>query len=80
MKDEQEPGSARLNNPGGDGGLPLGDFGPAGDELLIDGQEETFSRSEVEAGRVEHPVAAGGEGDAERRLPLRDLGAGGGAG
>jgi hypothetical protein len=37
------------------------------DELLIDGQEEVFSRSEVEAGRIEHHSGA-------------DLGAGPGAG
>lgn len=32
----------------------LGDDGP--DELLIDGQEEVFSRTEIESGRVEHHV------------------------
>lgn len=31
------------------------------DELLIDGQEEVFSRSEVELGRIEHHTAAGGQ-------------------
>jgi hypothetical protein len=30
-----------------------GDFAPS-DELLIDGQEEVFSRAEVESGRIEH--------------------------
>lgn len=30
------------------------------DELLIDGQEEVFSRTEVELGRIEHHVEAGG--------------------
>lgn len=33
---------------------------PDEDELLIDGQEEVFSRSEVELGRIEHHTAAGG--------------------
>lgn len=28
----------------------------ADDELLIDGQEEVFSRSEIETGRIEHHV------------------------
>lgn len=30
-------------------------------ELLIDGQEEVFSRSEVELGRIEHHTASGGK-------------------
>jgi len=29
------------------------------DELLLDGQEEVFSRTEVELGRIEHAVEAG---------------------
>ena len=28
----------------------------AADELLVDGQEEVFSRSEIESGRIEHHV------------------------
>jgi hypothetical protein len=31
------------------------------DELLIDGQEEVFSRTEVERGRIEHATEAGGK-------------------
>ena len=37
---------------------------PPEDELLIDGQEEVFSRTEVEAGRIEHNT---GSGEAEVR-------------
>ena len=51
--------SAPLNTPAAPG-APAGDFGEADDELLIDGQEEVFSRSEVESGRIEHHVEAGG--------------------
>ncbi|HEV2081555.1 MAG TPA: hypothetical protein VGR32_03770 [Brevundimonas sp.] len=32
------------------------------DELLIDGQEEVFSRAEVELGRIEHGVGAPEDG------------------
>ncbi|WP_125255654.1 hypothetical protein [Brevundimonas fluminis] len=32
------------------------------DELLIDGQEEVFSRAEVELGRIEHGVGAPDDG------------------
>jgi hypothetical protein len=53
-----ERGSDRLNNPHSGPGV-VGDFGPGGDELLQDGQEETFSRSEVEGGRSEHQSTAG---------------------
>lgn len=31
------------------------------DELLFDGQEEVFSRTEVELGRIEHATTAGDE-------------------
>lgn len=43
-------------------GLIQGGLGGPQDELLEDGQEEVFSRTEVESGRVEHQ--AGGDGDA----------------
>ena len=36
---------------------------PAADELLIDGQEEVFSRTEVESGRIEHQAGAGSASD-----------------
>ena len=42
------------SGPGASGAAPS----PA-DELLIDGQEEVFSRTEVESGRIEHHAAAG---------------------
>ena len=35
-------------------GNALGGRGGPEDELLIDGQEEVFSRTEVELGRIEH--------------------------
>ncbi len=41
-------------------GLVVGGRGGPEDELLNDGQEEVFSRSEVELGRIEHDAAAGG--------------------
>jgi hypothetical protein len=55
--------SSDLNNPASGPGV-VGDFGPGSDELLIDGQEETFSRSEVERGRPEHQSNAG-DGEAQ---------------
>lgn len=44
-----------------------GRAGPDDDELLIDGQEEVFSRAEVELGRIEHH--AGEETDGALRKP-----------
>lgn len=36
---------------------PLADMADDGaDELLVDGQEEVFSRTEIESGRIEHHV------------------------
>lgn len=36
---------------------PLADLADHGaDELLVDGQEEVFSRTEIESGRIEHHV------------------------
>ncbi|MFZ5719068.1 MAG: hypothetical protein ACOY5Y_06315 [Pseudomonadota bacterium] len=35
--------------------------GPADDEVLDVGQEEVFSRTEVELGRIEHSTEAGRE-------------------
>lgn len=49
--------------PAGRSGLIVGGLGGPEDELLESGQEEVFSRTEVESGRIEHHVAAGGEGD-----------------
>lgn len=48
--------------PSGRRGLIVGGLGGPEDELLESGQEEVFSRTEVESGRIEHHVAAGGEG------------------
>ncbi|WP_292045631.1 MULTISPECIES: hypothetical protein [unclassified Brevundimonas] len=39
---------------GGASGLIQGGLGGPEDQLLEDGQEEVFSRAEVESGRIEH--------------------------
>lgn len=41
-------------------GLVVGGRGGPEDELLQSGQEEVFSRTEVERGRIEHQADAGG--------------------
>ena len=43
-------------------GLVVGGRGGPEDELLQAGQEEVFSRTEVESGRIEHQTEAGGAG------------------
>ncbi|MFN3931948.1 MAG: hypothetical protein ACK4JY_09395 [Brevundimonas sp.] len=53
-------------------GLVVGGRGGPEDELLESGQEEVFSRSEVESGRIEHQARAGGSSDHdadERKRP-----------
>lgn len=47
----------------GSSGMVVGGQGGPGNELLEDGQEEVFSRTEVETGRIEHKAEAGGDGD-----------------
>lgn len=42
-------------------GPVAGETSESDDQLLEDGQEEVFSRAEVEAGRIEHSVKAGGD-------------------
>lgn len=44
-------------------GLVVGGLGGPEDELLEAGQEEVFSRSEVESGRIEHQAEAGSDSD-----------------
>lgn len=44
-------------------GLVVGGLGGPEDELLESGQEEVFSRTEVESGRIEHQAETGGSGD-----------------
>ncbi len=48
--------------PSGDArsGLVAGGRGGPDDELLVDGQEEVFSRTEVENGQIEHHAQSGG--------------------
>lgn len=59
-------------------GAAVGGRGGPDDELLIDGQEEVFSRTEVEMGRIEHgAVAGGGGGDAPPADPLDSKAPGG---
>ena len=52
-------------------GLVVGGLGGDDHQLLEDGQEEVFSRAEVEGGRIEHEVEASGDrapfGDRTRR-------------
>lgn len=48
-------------------GLVVGGLGGPEEELLESGQEEVFSRTEVESGRIEHHVEAGGSPDDDRR-------------
>lgn len=64
MADRRRPHSETLNTPQAPG-APSGDFGAPEDELLVDGQEEVFSRSEVESGRIEHQAEAGGDAGPE---------------
>ena len=44
-------------------GLVVGGQGGPEDELLQAGQEEVFSRTEVESGRIEHQADTDGSGD-----------------
>lgn len=55
-------------------GLVTGGRGGPDDELLIDGQEEVFARTEVELGRIEHDTTAG-SGETSNREPADDSGA-----
>lgn len=43
-------------------GLVVGGLGGPEDEVLEAGQEEVFSKTEVESGRIEHQAEAGGTG------------------
>jgi hypothetical protein len=54
-------------------GLAVGGLGGPEDELLESGQEEVFSRAEVEQGRIEHQSAAGsGATDADTANRAQD--------
>lgn len=44
-------------------GLVVGGLGGPEEELLESGQEEVFSRTEVESGRIEHQADTDGPGD-----------------
>ena len=53
-------------------GLVVGGLGGPEDEMLEAGQEEVFSRTEVESGRIEHHARAGGRSvdkSGERKPP-----------
>ena len=59
-------------------GLVQGGLGGPEDELLEAGQEEVFSRAEVEGGRIEHHTDTQTEpspGEAEHSSPYADKGA-----
>lgn len=49
-------------------GLVVGGRGDPDDELLADGQEEVFARSEVELGRIEHDTGAGSGPEPDQAL------------
>ncbi|MBX9459930.1 MAG: hypothetical protein KL785_01005 [Brevundimonas sp.] len=44
-------------------GLVVGGLGGPEEELLESGQEEVFSRTEVESGRIEHQADTDGQGE-----------------
>ena len=67
-----KPESPVPPRPAPGGGLVVGGLGGPEDELLESGQEEVFSRTEVERGRIEHHVASGGEGDDPQSEPRGD--------
>ena len=50
-------------------GLVVGGRGGPEDELLESGQEEVFSRTEVESGQIEHQAETGGAGDDQGDAP-----------
>jgi hypothetical protein len=52
-------------------GLVVGGLGGDDDQLLEDGQEEVFSRAEVEAGRIEHAVEAGDDSGTVGETPCQ---------
>lgn len=56
----------------GSSGLVVGGLGGPEDELLESGQEEVFSRAEVESGRIEHHVEAGGTSAEQGHDPKPD--------
>ena len=57
--DHKPPDKAPAPHPSG---LVVGGLGGPEDEMLEAGQEEVFSRTEVESGRIEHQARAGGRG------------------
>lgn len=59
-KHDQTPPDRRAS---GSSGLVVGGLGGPEDELLESGQEEVFSRTEVESGEIEHQAETGGAGD-----------------
>jgi len=73
MAEQKQPSGRRSSASGPDpkpplrSGLIQGGRGGPEDELLEDGQEEVFSRTEVEDGHIEHHVDAGGDDDPASR-------------
>ena len=62
-KSDKAPAAASGSN---GSGLVVGGLGGPQDELLESGQEEVFSRTEVESGRIEHQADTDGTGDRKR--------------
>lgn len=52
-------------------GLVVGGLGGPEEELLESGQEEVFSRTEVESGRIEHQADTDGSGERPDRRRKR---------
>ena len=61
---------AARSGPAGSG-LVVGGLGGPQDELLESGQEEVFSRTEVESGRIEHQADTDGSGERPEGDPRR---------
>ena len=64
MTDPTKPPSAPKR-----AGLVQGGRGGPETEMLEDGQEEVFSRTEVESGRIEHQAEAGSDAAPGKKRP-----------
>ena len=54
---------ADKSSPSKSSGLIVGGLGGPEDEVLEAGQEEVFSKTEVESGHIEHQAETGGTGE-----------------
>ncbi len=62
MARKRDKTPAARQGPAGSG-LVVGGLGGPQEELLESGQEEVFSRTEVESGRIEHQADTDGTGE-----------------